>query len=129
MGWHTHPWLRVGTIAIVTAGIFVLTTYVHEPGPLFPIAVVLTAFWFGRWGGITMAVLCAGLYAIGRVVGPGESGLEIFPATMVRLLLYSAAGLFVGWLAESRISLERQVRRRDRELTELRTIQETLSPP
>jgi serine phosphatase RsbU (regulator of sigma subunit) len=129
MGWHTHLWLRVGMIAIVTAAIFVLTTYVHEPGPLFPIAVVLAAFWFGRWGGITMAVLCAGLYAIGRVVGPGEPGLEIFPATVVRLLLYSAAGIFVGWLAESRVSLERQVRRRDRELTELRTIQETLSPP
>ena len=76
-----------------------------------------------------MAIVAAGLYAAGRVVGPEEMGLETFPATVVRLLAYGAAGVFVGWLSESRVGLVREVAQQDRTLVELRTIQETLSPP
>ena len=47
----------------------------------------------------------------------------------MRLLAYGAAGVFVGWLSESRIGLAHEVEQRDRTLAELRTIQETLSPP
>jgi serine phosphatase RsbU (regulator of sigma subunit) len=129
MGWHRHPWVRVGAIVVVTGVVFWLRTMVAEPGPLYLIPVLMAAFWFGRWGGLTMAVVVTGLYAVGRVVGPGESGLLIFPATVARLLAYGAAGLFVGWLAESRLGLEREVAEQDRTLAELRTIQQTLSPP
>ncbi|HYU60017.1 MAG TPA: SpoIIE family protein phosphatase [Solirubrobacterales bacterium] len=128
MGWQTHPWPRVAALMAVIAGIFALTTAIHEPGPLFVIPVILAGYWFGPWGGATIAVLCAGLYAIGRVIGPEEAGLEVFPATVGRLFLYGAAGSFVGWLSESRVGLEREVRQQDRALVELRTIQEALSP-
>jgi serine phosphatase RsbU (regulator of sigma subunit) len=54
--------------------------------------------------------------------------LGVFPATIIRLVLFGASGWVVGWLAESRLMLQREVREREHELTELRTIQETLSP-
>jgi serine phosphatase RsbU (regulator of sigma subunit) len=129
MGWQTHPWIRAGAIAAVTAAIFVLRLDFEEPGPLYLLPVLMAGYWFGQWGGASVGVLCGGLYAIGRVVGPAETGLEILPATLGRLAVYGAGGWFVGWLAESRVGLERAVRQRDRELIELRTIQETLSPP
>jgi serine phosphatase RsbU (regulator of sigma subunit) len=112
------------------AGILILRFNVVEPGPLYLIPVLMAGYWFGLWGGLTAAVACAGLYAIGRVAGPEEmDGLSVFTATLARLAVYGVAGGFVGWLAESRGTLERTVRQRDRTLTELRTIQETLSPP
>jgi len=129
MGWHRRPWVRAGAIAVVTAAIFWLRVYVTEPGPLYLIPVLMAGYWFGAWGGVTMAVVATGLYALGRVVGPEESGLTAFPATLARLVAYGAAGAFVGWLSESRLVLAREVERRDRSLAELRTIQETLSPP
>jgi serine phosphatase RsbU (regulator of sigma subunit) len=129
MGWLRLPWVRVGVIAIITAAIFTLRVFVAEPGPLYLVPVMLSAYWFGLGGGLTMAVIATGLYALGRTVGPEEMGLETFPATVVRLVAYGAAGGFVGWLSESRVRLERDVQERDRTLAELRTIQETLSPP
>lgn len=130
MGWLTHPWVRAGTIGAAMAAIVILRLNIEEPGPLYFIPVAMAGFWFGQWGGISVAVVCAGLYAVGRVVGPEEmSGLGIFPATLARLAVYGAAGWFIGWLSEERVGLEREVRQQNRELTELRTIQETLSPP
>jgi sigma-B regulation protein RsbU (phosphoserine phosphatase) len=129
MGWQTHPWLRAGAIAAVTVAIFVLRLDIQEPGPLYLLPILMAGYWFGLWGGVSVGVVCAGLYAVGRVVGPEETGLVAFPATVGRLLVYGAVGGFVGWLSESRLGLERAVRQQDRELIELRTIQETLSPP
>lgn len=129
MGWVGLPWVRAGVIGILTAAIFALRLFVAEPGPLYLIPVLLAGFWFGTWGGLTMAVIASALYAVGRVVGPDEMGIENFPATLMRLVAYGAAGGFVGWLAESRMGLERTVVERDRTLAELRAIQETLSPP
>jgi serine phosphatase RsbU (regulator of sigma subunit) len=129
MGWLRRPWVRAGAIAAVTAAIFWLRVYVAEPGPLYLIPVLMAGYWFGAWGGATMALVAAGLYALGRVVGPEEMGLATFPGTVVRLLAYGAAGVFVGWLSESRIGLAHEVEQRDRTLAELRTIQEALSPP
>ena len=112
------------------AAILILRMNVVEPGPLYLIPVLMAGYWFGRWGGVSVAVACAFLYAVGRVVGPAEmDDLSILAATLARLVVYGAAGAFVGWLAESRVGLERTVRQRDHTLTELRTIQETLSPP
>jgi serine phosphatase RsbU (regulator of sigma subunit) len=129
MGWQRHPWVRAGAIAVVTAAIFWLRVYVAEPGPLYLIPILMAGYWFGIWGGTAMAITATGLYAVGRVVGPDEMGLETFPATVVRLFAFGAAGVFVGWLSESRIGLAREVAEQDRALVELRTIQETLSPP
>src|SRR5688572_16421017 len=116
MGWHRHPWVRAGAIAAVTAAIFWLRIYVAEPWPLYLIPILMAGYWFGIWGGAWMAVAATGLYAIGRVVGPEEMGLETFPATVARLIAFGAAGVFVGWLSESRVGLERKVEQRDRTL-------------
>jgi serine phosphatase RsbU (regulator of sigma subunit) len=129
MGWLRLPWVRVGVIGIITAAIFALRMFVPEPGPLYLIPILLAGYWFGVWGGLTMAVIASGLYVAGRVAGPEEMGLETFPATVARLAAFGAVGAFVGWLSESRLGLEREVEQRDRTLEELRTIQETLSPP
>jgi serine phosphatase RsbU (regulator of sigma subunit) len=129
MGWHTHPWLRAGSILAVTGAIFALGLDFQEPGPLYLLPILMAGYWFGPWTGVSVGILCAGLYAVGRVIGPEETGLMVFPATLARLLVYGALGWFVGWLSASRFGLERAVRQQDRELIELRTIQETLSPP
>ena len=130
MGWHSQPWVRAGAIAVGDGGDPVLRLNVVEPGPLYLIPVLMAGFWFGAWAGVGMGVVCAGLYAIGRVAGPEEmDGLCDLLATLARLAVYGVAGGFVGWLSESRGTLERTVRQRDHTLTELRTIQETLSPP
>jgi serine phosphatase RsbU (regulator of sigma subunit) len=126
--WHRDPRLRVLLIAVLAAGGFATSASIEDPGALLLLPVMLAGGFFGRWAGVSTGVLAAGLLAIAHVVAEDDTGLTVFASTVAGLAVYLPAGLIVGWLSESRLDLERELRRRGRELTELRTIQETLSP-
>jgi serine phosphatase RsbU (regulator of sigma subunit) len=119
---------RVGALVVAIAAIFAFRLTVDEPGPLYFIPILLAGLWFGPRGGLGAGIACAGLYALGRAINPMDEGLALFPAALARVAVFGIAGYVVGWLSQSRIALQRQVRRRDAELRELRTIQETLAP-
>jgi serine phosphatase RsbU (regulator of sigma subunit) len=126
--WHRDPRVRGILVAVLLAGAFLSSLWVGDPGALFLVPVLLGAVFFGRWAGVSLGILSAGLLAIAEVAGDHDMGLTPFAATVAGLAVYVPLGLIVGWLSESRIELEREVQLRGRELTELRTIQETLAP-
>jgi serine phosphatase RsbU (regulator of sigma subunit) len=127
--WHRDPRVRGALIAVLLAGAFLSSLWLGDPGALFLIPVLLAGVFFGRWAGASVGVGSAGLLAIAEVAGDHDGGLTVFAATVAGLAVYVPVGLIVGWLSESRIELDQEVRRRGRELAELRTIQQTLSPP
>ncbi len=116
-------------VVLAIAAIFAFRLTVDEPGPVYLVPIVLAGLWFGRWGGLAAGLACAGLYVVARVIDPPGSGIALVPATLIRAGVYGGAGFVVGLLSDARIGLERELRRRDRQLVELRTIQETLAPP
>jgi serine phosphatase RsbU (regulator of sigma subunit) len=129
VSWYGAQWVRVLALAAATAAAFVVNLLVHDPGPVYLVPILLAGVLFGREVGLSIGVLCAGLFAIVVTLDPPDQmEIGVFPATVIRLLIFGTVGWVVGWLAESRLSLEREVRRRDRELIELRAIQETLAP-
>jgi serine phosphatase RsbU (regulator of sigma subunit) len=128
VNWHRDPRLRVLLVAALTGVAFLSSLWIGDPGALFLLPVLLTGVFFGRWAGASIGILAAGLLAIAQVLANDDTGLTVFASTVAGLAVYLPAGMIVGWLSESRIELERELRRSGRELTELRTIQETLSP-
>lgn len=128
MTWDRDAWLRVLLIAALAAGGFATSASIGDPGALLLLPVMLAGGFFGRWAGISTGVLAAGLLAVAQVLADDDSGLTAFAHTVAGLAVYVPAGVIVGWLSESRLELQRELRRRGRELIELRTIQETLSP-
>jgi serine phosphatase RsbU (regulator of sigma subunit) len=129
VNWHRDPRLRGLLVAALMAVAFLSSLWFGDPGALFLIPVLLTGVFFGRWEGASVGILAAGLLAVAQVVADEDGGLTVFAATVAGLAVYMPLGLIVGWLSESRIELVREVRTREHELVELRTIQETLSPP
>lgn len=115
--------VRAAAVAGLLAVIFVLRLRVDEPGPLFLVPVILGAWWFGRWTGLALGVVAAGLFLLAREIEP--VGPE---ATPFRFLSFLVVGYLVGWLAEERHRLLMHVRVQERELDELHRIQEALSP-
>jgi serine phosphatase RsbU (regulator of sigma subunit) len=118
-------------VVILIVSVFILTSLLEVPGPTYLPAILVAAIWFGPWVGLGTGAVCACLYVVSQEIhGSGPAGLDseaIVPA-LVRLAIYAPSGFLVGSLSRSRIRLEREVAARERELTELRTIQETLAP-
>lgn len=119
---------QIATVVGLIAAISLLRLFVDEPGPLYLLPVILAGLWFGRRAGLLAALLCSGLYGL-------TSALDGFPdheplalGTAIRLLVLGAAGWVTGGLSEERLKLARQLRDRDLELEEVRTIQEALAP-
>jgi serine phosphatase RsbU (regulator of sigma subunit) len=125
---YRDPWVRGPAIVATVAVAFVANLLLHDPGPVYLLPILVAGVLLGREGGLAVGVMCAGLYAIANALNPREMQLGLFPATLIRLFVLGASGWVVGWLAESRLKLQREIRERDRELIELRTIQETLAP-
>jgi phosphoserine phosphatase RsbU/P len=122
---------RVGIVAALVAAIFVFKLVVVEPGPLYLIPVLLAAFWFGPFAGAGLGALCGALYGIGNELNPGD-GMEeeeVLVPALIRIAIYGTAGAIVGSLSRSRARLEDRVVEAERELVEMRTIQEALAPP
>jgi serine phosphatase RsbU (regulator of sigma subunit) len=98
-----------------------------DPGPLFLVPVLLAALWFGRRGGVIVAVLAAGLYAGARAINPGDA-LSMTEASLIRLGVYVLVGYVVGRLSEQRQTLSRMVAEQRIEIGELRGIQQAIAP-
>ena len=112
-------------IAIIAGSLVLITGFrfaVTEPGPLYLVPAVLAGFWLGIRPALIVAAVAALLWLITHGGGDGVLG------GVARFGIYGAAGALVGWLAESRIQLSEQLRRRNLQLEELRSIQEALAP-
>src|SRR5688572_28645239 len=84
---------RLGVIALVTLGAFALRAFVEsDPGPLFIVAVLLAAYWYGRWGGLAAGVASTAAFALARGLNPPEMGSSALAASGFRLVVYCAAG-------------------------------------
>jgi serine phosphatase RsbU (regulator of sigma subunit) len=119
---------QIATVVGLIVAISLLRLAVDEPGPLYLLPVILAALWFGRRAGLLTALLCSSLYGLTAAVDSFPSNEPLAISTAVRLLVYGATGWVVGGLSEERLKLARQLRDRDLELEEVRTIQEALAP-
>jgi serine phosphatase RsbU (regulator of sigma subunit) len=123
-------WRAIVVAALVVA-IFVFKLFASEPGPLYLIPVLLAAAWFGPYVGAGLGVACGVFFGIGNELNPGD-GMEeesVLVPGLIRAVLYGAAGAIVGALSRSRDRLEERVVHAERELAEMRTIQQALAPP
>ena len=58
---------RTAVIALlIAAGFVVRATVEGDPGPLFLAPTLLAAFWYGRRGGVAVALLSTIAYAVAR---------------------------------------------------------------
>jgi serine phosphatase RsbU (regulator of sigma subunit) len=98
-----------------------------DPGPLFLVPTLLGALWFGRRGGVIVAIAAAALYSGARLINPGDA-LSATEASLVRLAAYVLVGYTVGRLSEQRQALSQLVDAQRLELGELRGIQQAIAP-
>ncbi len=89
--------------------------------------VLLGALWFGRRGGVVVAIVAAGLYAAARAINPGDP-LSVTEASLIRLAAYVFVGYLVGRVSEQRHALSRVVDEQRLEIGELRGIQQAIAP-
>jgi serine phosphatase RsbU (regulator of sigma subunit) len=108
----------IGCLALIT----VLRLLFGDPGPLYLLPALLAGVWLGIGPAVAAAAAAALLWGI------TDEGGDSLAGSAIRFAIYAAAGALVGWLAESRERLADQLRRKDLELEELRTIQEALAP-
>jgi serine phosphatase RsbU (regulator of sigma subunit) len=107
----------------------VRASFEGDPGPLFLAPILLAAFWWGRGGGVVVGVLSTIAYGIGRELNPGMPDGSVAAALGYRVVPYCAAGYAFGWLVEDRLRLRGEVEAGERQMAELRDLQEALAPP
>jgi serine phosphatase RsbU (regulator of sigma subunit) len=107
----------------------VRASFEGDPGPLFLAPTLLAAFWWGRAGGVAAGVLSTIAYGIGRELNSGMDDGSMASALGSRLIAYCAAGYAFGWLVEDRVRLRNEVQAGERQVAELRDLQEALAPP
>jgi serine phosphatase RsbU (regulator of sigma subunit) len=120
--------VHAATVVGLIVAISLLRLMVDEPGPIYLLPVILAGLWFGRWPGLLVALLCSSLYGLTSAVDGFSSHEPLAIGIAIRLLVYGTAGWIIGGLSEERLRLSRQLRDRDLELEEVRTIQEALAP-
>ena len=107
----------------------VRATVEGDPGPLFLAPTLLAAFWYGRAGGVAVGIASTIAYGLGRELNPDMADGTLLAALGYRLVAYCAAGYAFGWLVEDRLRLRAQVDEHERNMAELRDLQEALAPP
>ena len=100
-----------------------------DPGPLFLAPTLLAALWWGRAGGVVVGVASTAIFLIAREVNAEMSEGSFLAAGGYRLIAYCAAGYAFGWLVEDRHRLRGEVEAGERNMAELRDLQEALAPP
>jgi serine phosphatase RsbU (regulator of sigma subunit) len=98
-----------------------------QTGPLYLIAVVLAAFWFGRWPGLAAGAL-ASILTRTTIELDADATVPTAFAEAMRLAVYAGLGYAIGALSERQLRLERELMKKDLELEELRTLQHALAP-
>src|SRR5215213_7882076 len=121
---------RPAVIALlIAAGFAVRATFEGDPGPLFLAPTLLAAYWYGRFGGLAVGVISTIVFGLAREVNPEMMEGTFLAAVGYRLVAYCAAGYAFGWLVEDRHKLRAEVDAGERQMAELRDLQEALAPP
>ena len=124
-GHQENAWRQALAVVVMAVAVAVARIAIGtEAGPFFLAPIVLAGLWLGPWAGLASGIFCAALFGVTAVVDDTDS----VPGVVVRLFVWAALGVLVGWIAESRVRLAGQLAERDLELAELRTIQEVLAP-
>jgi len=116
-------------------GIFVLRASVNEPmlglGFLYLIPIILGAFAGGRRGAVVVAAAASVLSVLGAVAVPSEdlTGEKLVVAMAYRIAMFAGIALLVAALVERQARLQSRLAAQDRELDELRTVRDALTPP
>jgi serine phosphatase RsbU (regulator of sigma subunit) len=118
----------IAIVLVLIVAISAMRVVVAEPGPLYLVPVLLAGLWLGRWWGLGAGLVCGLLYALTREINGDEGGGPLVIATLIRLGVYGLGGYLLGVLSDSRLSLTRELRARNLQLEELRTIQQALAP-
>ena len=121
---------RPAVIALFIAAGFVVRVFVEgDPGPPVPAPTLLAALWWGRRGGVAVGLMSTLAYMIARALNPDMADGSLAAALGYRLVAYCAAGYASGWLVEDRLRLRDAVEAGERQMAELRDLQEALAPP
>jgi serine phosphatase RsbU (regulator of sigma subunit) len=91
--------------------------------------VLLAAYWYGRAGGVVAGVAATVLFMVARGLNPAEMQGSVLAAGGFRLVTFCVAGYAFGWLVEERRELRAKVDAGERQVAELRDLQEALAPP
>ena len=122
--------MRLAVIAVlIAAGFAVRATLEGDPGPLFLAPTLVAAFWYGRRGGVAAALASTVAYVLARELNPNVMEGSFAAAAGYRLVAYAAAGYAFGWMVEERRRLSAAVDEGERNIAELRDLQEALAPP
>lgn len=119
---------RIAVVVGLLASITALRLVAGDPGPIYLVPVLLAAYWFGPRVGVAAGLAAALCYGVSREIAETPELGTLALATLIRAGLFGFAGGLVGVLAESRSRLAGELRDAERELAELRTIQEALAP-
>jgi len=87
--------------------------------------VLVAALWFGRYAGAGAGLAATGLFALAAIV---DHQSNVFTSSMLRAAIFCTAGYGLGVLFEQRQELRTGMAAQERELAELRSLQEALAP-
>ena len=120
----------MAAVALLLLVVFALKRAVDDPTVgipfLFLLPIVLAALWFGRLGGLVTGLAATALYALGEAIDDAEEVLMV--GTLVRGVVFCSVGVALAWLFDQQLELRRRVAEHERELAELRAVQEALVP-
>jgi serine phosphatase RsbU (regulator of sigma subunit) len=123
-----HRWAQATVVVVLIVAISLLRVIETQTGPLYLIPVVLAALWLGRWQGLAVGLVTAALTRVTIIISGDDLPDPTLYGEAIRFAVYGGLGYVVGALSENRLALERELGRRELELSELRTIQEALAP-
>ncbi|MGH3823791.1 MAG: PP2C family protein-serine/threonine phosphatase [Pseudonocardiaceae bacterium] len=127
-------WAGGGAVVALLLVVTVVRIAVDEPGygiafyALIPI--VMAAFLFGRVGGLVTAGVASVVYLASELISPSQtvSGTELWLAAVNRSAIYFIAAVTVTVLLKRERGLRSRVEQQQRQLDELRSIREALTP-
>lgn len=81
---------------------------------LYFLPIILAAFWFGLYGGLTAALVVTALY-LPMIIGSSSGLTEHDLGNLLEILLFNIIGILVGWLRKREI-IHQEKRRKEEEL-------------
>lgn len=123
-----------GAVIALLLVVTVVRIAIDEPGYGIAfyavIPIVLAAFVFGRAGGLITAGVASVLYLISELISSSQtlSGTGLWVAAVNRSAIYFIVALTVSQLLRRERGLRSRVEQQERQLDELRSIREALTP-
>lgn len=134
----TQDGLQVRVLIAVGAllgSVFALRVAIREPvlglGSLYLVPVAVAALLGGRRFALAIGITAGVLFYLGSELFPGGDEIpdrQLALGAAFRVALFCAVGVLVAQLVGMRVRLERSLASREREVADLRGIQEALTP-